>query len=124
MIRALIAIATIVSIVLYLVPNLLEAHVSPELITLGLIALVGLYATSTWTGWSYVGTLFRVGLAIGAFALVVMRYSGGSPARMWQVGGTIFALVIVLFGLYLMISGGRFKTRKRGDQILIGKRRE
>jgi hypothetical protein len=109
MIRAFLALTAITSIVLFIVPNLLDAQWSPAAVAAMLLGLVFFFALSTWTGWSYLEAIIKGGLAIGPALLFVYKYSGGNAAMALQIGTAVLGLIFALFGFFLIVTGGRSK---------------
>jgi hypothetical protein len=99
----------ILSLTLWLLKLGLWGALSPEFIGVVLIALVFFVALGRRTGMGFIRTVFRVGVPLASLAAFAVWHGRGDPAAMTAILGTVGALVLALFGYYVIFGGLRRK---------------
>ena len=82
-----------------------QGRMSGETIVLVLLGLTFLLAVSRRAKVGLARTTFRIGIPLTALATFVIVYGGGDLRRMAPLLGSVVALVVMLFGFYIMFGG-------------------
>ncbi len=96
---------TIVSILAWMLGLAAHGGISPQATALCLVVLVVLVAIGRAAHMGLVRTVFRIGLPILSVLALATYYGGGDQRATMGLIGSILVLGIMLFGLYVMVSG-------------------
>ena len=95
----------ILSIVAVLVGLAAHGLMSPSLTVGCMVALVVLLALGKAMGTGLAGTVLRVGIPVVSIIALALYYGGGSKQAAVNIAAQLCTLGLVLFGMYLMVSG-------------------
>ena len=100
----------ILSLVALLVGLAAHGLMSPEMAAECLIGLVILLAIGRGMGSGLAGTVLRVGIPVLSILALALYYGGGSKQGAVNIVAQLCTIGLVLFGIYLMVSGP-FRSR-------------
>jgi len=95
----------ILSLVALLVGLTAHGLMSTDQAAVALVVLAILLAIGRGMGTGLAGTVFRVGLPILSIIALGLYYGGGSGAGAVNIIAQLCTLGLVVFGIYLMVSG-------------------
>jgi hypothetical protein len=95
----------ILSLVALLVGLAAHGFMSPDMTAECLVGLVILLAIGRAMGTGLAGTVLRVGVPVVSIIVLALYYGGGSQQAAVNIVGQLCTLGLVLFGIFLMVSG-------------------
>jgi len=95
----------ILSLTVWIIGAVMVGRISGEHAALALLGLVALIAVSRGLGSSLIRLTFRIAVPVASVAALVLWSGSGDPRSTTAILGTLGALVLVLFGLYVMVRG-------------------
>jgi hypothetical protein len=95
----------ILSLVALLVGLAAHGLMSPEQAAGALVVLAILLAIGRAMGTGLAGTVLRVGIPILSIIALALYYGGGSQQAAVNIVAQLCTLGLVVFGIYLMVSG-------------------
>jgi len=95
----------ILSLVACLVGLAAHGLMSPEMTSECLVGLVILLAIGQAMGTGLAGTVLRVGIPVVSVIALALYYGGGSKQAAVGIAGQLCTLALMVFGLYIMVSG-------------------
>ena len=95
----------ILSLVALLVGLAAHGLISPEITVGCLVGLVILLALGRAMGTGLASTVLRVGIPVLSITALALYYGGGSREAAVNIVAQLCTLGIMLFGLYIMVSG-------------------
>lgn len=96
---------TIITILVWLIGLAAHGLISPETTALCLVVLVVLVAIGRAAHMGLVRTVFRIGLPVVSVLALAMYYGGGDRQSAIGIVASVCTIGLMLFGLYLMVSG-------------------
>ena len=115
MAQAFFTIILFVSVILYFVPNLMEAGWGPNSIALLVVSIVVAYALARALRWSLARAVLRVGIPIGALLTFAVIHGQGNPTNERALIGGVLLIAVVLYGIYIMVFGA-FRKKSKGQR--------
>jgi hypothetical protein len=96
---------TIVSVLAFLLSQAARGNISADLVAVALVILVVLVAFARAARMSLPRLVFRIALPVLAVWGLVSQYDGGDPRVRTQILASLGTILIMLLGLYVMVSG-------------------
>lgn len=98
-------ILVLLSVVIWLLKFALAGYLTAEQTALFLVGFAALLAISRASKIGIARLIFRVGLPIASLLTFAVLYGHGQREQAISIIGSVLALLVALFGIYIMISG-------------------
>lgn len=95
----------LVSICAWIIRLRVTGLISNEMAVGALVASVIVVGIARRMKMTVAGVLWRIGLPVVSMIGIAMSYGGGNTQQTVQIAAALAALVIALFGIYIMVRG-------------------